>query len=266
MQHVKLSVLFIGAVALSGEVRFAILGDRTGETQGTVYADVWKEIKAERPRFVLSVGDTIQGLDDGLAEKQWSVVERVVTPAWWGKLYLAPGNHDIWSAASKALFEQHTRHRRHYSFDQGPVHVTVLDNSRADQFPAGELEFLEKDLAAHAGQPVKFVISHRPSWLFNAVMRNPDFPLQKLAKQYGVQYVIAGHIHQMMQAELDGVSYISMPSAGGHLRGSKRYQDGWFFGHALVTVRESKIRFEVREVGGRVTRADDWGVAGHKKP
>src|SRR5882724_3853319 len=98
MKHMRLSAcLAVASVALAqSPMRIAILGDRTGETQGNVYADIWKEVKAERPDFVLSIGDTIQGLNDGTAEEEWSAVERLVTPAWWRKLYLAPGNHDIW--------------------------------------------------------------------------------------------------------------------------------------------------------------------------
>ena len=248
-------------LALPAQTRFVILGDRTGETQGTVYADIWKQIKKERPDFVLSVGDTIQGLNDDTAEPEWQAVETAVGPAWWKKLYLAPGNHDIWSDASQALFDKHATRPRHYSFDQGPVHVVVLDNSRSDQLAAGELEFLESDLA-HTAQPVKFVVSHRPSWLFNVMLRNSNSPVQKIAKRYGVQYVVAGHVHQMMYAELDGVRYISMPSAGGHLRASGKYEDGWFFGHAVVVVEEREVKFEIRELGGRVSVPGDWGTAG----
>lgn len=260
--------LAIVALAFS-QTRFAILGDRTGETQGEVYADVWREIKAERPDFVLSVGDTIQGLNDASTEDEWLAVERLVTLPWWRKLYLAPGNHDIWSEASEALFEKYSKRPRHYGFDHGPVHVTVLDNSRSDQLSTGELEFLEQDLSAHANQPVKFIVSHRPSWILNAMLRNPEFPLHRLAKRYGVSYVIAGHIHQMIRAEIEGVTYISMPSAGGHLRASQKYEDGWFFGHALVIVQGGRIGFEVREVKGavglgRVSQASEWGLAGRR--
>jgi hypothetical protein len=111
------------------------------------------------------------------------------------------------------------------------------------------------------------VISHRPSWILNAVLRNPKFRLHELAKQYGVNYVIAGHVHQMIRADLEGVEYISMPSSGGHLRASKKYEDGWFFAHGLVTVEGSKIRFDLKEVSGplgagRITQPSDWGVAG----
>ena len=43
---------------------FALLGDRTGETQPGVYEKVLREATADAPAFLLSVGDTIQGLRD----------------------------------------------------------------------------------------------------------------------------------------------------------------------------------------------------------
>lgn len=79
--------------------------------------------------------------------------------------------------------------------------------------------------------------------------------------------MIAGHIHQMLAFHLDGITYLSMASSGGHLRASKRYQDGWFFEHSLVTVKGGSVQFKIEELTapfgqGRVTRPDDWGPAG----
>jgi len=247
-------------------LRFAVLGDRTGEPRPGVYEQIWRETAAENPAFVVSVGDTIQG-PPGAPEAQWREIEKILEPFRGIPLYLAAGNHDVWSPESERLFQQHSGHPVHYSFDSGPVHVTVLDNSRSDEFSPSELQFLESDLKAHAAQPVKFIVSHRPGWLISVALRNPDFPLHRLAKKYGVQYVIAGHIHQMLHFELDGVTYVSMASAGGHLRVSQQYQDGWFFGHALVEVDSGKIRFRIEEVKppqgkGRATSLDDWGLDG----
>jgi len=114
---------------------------------------------------------------------------------------------------------------------------------------------------------VKFIVSHRPSWLMDVMFANPNFAVHRLAKKYGVQYVIAGHVHEMLHVGLDGVTYLSMASAGGHLRASKRYEDGWFFGYALVEVNGRDVRFKIKELNpphglGRVTRPEDWGRAG----
>jgi hypothetical protein len=248
---------------------FAILGDRTGEPQPGVYQEIWKEIGAEQPAFVVSVGDTIQGTQDETAEAQWREIDRFLLQYRRYALYLAPGNHDIWSTKSEELFRQHAR-GLHYSFDYGQAHFTVLDNSRSEELEElsnDELGFLEADLKAHAAQPVKFVVSHRPSWLLNVALQNPNFRLHQLARRYGVQYVIAGHVHQMSHLQLEGVTYVSMASSAGHLRASEAYDDGWFFAHAIVEVAGKSVTFEIREVGpphgqGRVSRLADWGMRG----
>jgi 3',5'-cyclic-AMP phosphodiesterase len=260
-------LLYIRAAAAPDSFRFAILGDRTGETQAGVYEQVWKEVAAENPAFVISVGDTIQGMNDASAEAEWLEAGRILKPFRSYPLYLAPGNHDIWSEASERLFRQYAAHPVHYSFDYEQAHFTVLDNSRSDELPEQELAFLEKDLKAHAGQPLKIIVSHRPSWLLNVALKNPNFALHQLARRYGVQYVIAGHIHQMLRLELEGITYVSLVSSGGHLRLSGVYEDGWFFGHALVEVHGKNIDFQVKELStphgdGRITKLTDWGMAG----
>jgi Icc protein len=257
----------VATPAAAQTFHFVVLGDRTGEAQPGVYEEVWKEAAAEAPAFVVTAGDTIEGLNDATAESEWRAIEPMLKPYRRIPFYPAPGNHDIWSPVSERLFRQHTGHEPHYGFDYQQAHFTILDNSRSEQLSADELAFLEKDLQAHAAQPVKFIVSHRPSWLINAVMRNPDFALHQLARKYGVQMVIAGHVHEMLHVDLDGIRYVSMSSAGGHLRGTHNYEDGWFFGYALVEVSGREVKVQIKEIKpphgrGRVTRLDDWGAGG----
>ena len=119
-----------------------------------------------------------------------------------------PRTLTILSRRSEELFRKHTKHALHYGFDYRQAHFTILDNSRSEQLSPEELTFLESDLKTHAAQPVKFVISHRPSWLVEVIFKNRNLALYQLAKKYGVQYVIAGHVHQMLHTDLDGVTYI----------------------------------------------------------
>ena len=248
---------------------FAILGDRTGEAVPGVYEEAWNEVAAEHPAFVVSVGDTIQGLDDATADAEWQEAERILSPYRAYPLYLAPGNHDIWSDVSEGAFRKYAGHPPHYSFDYAQAHFTILDDSRSDELSAGEMAFLEKDLELHKAQPVKFIVSHRPSWLINVMFENSNFALHQIAKRYGVKYVIAGHVHQMMHADLDGVTYLLMGSSGGHLRASGKYEDGWFFEHTRVNVRGAEVDFQIEELRspygeGRVSTPQDWGKAGLK--
>jgi predicted phosphodiesterase len=260
----------IAQTPASDAFHFAILGDRTGEAEPGVYERVWQEVAAEHPAFVVSVGDTIQGLNDATADAEWRQVQRILAPFRTYPLYLAPGNHDIWSDLSERGFQKYAGHPPHYSFDYAQAHFTVLDNSRSDELSAEEMAFLERDLEVHKAQPVKFIVSHGPSWLIPVILEDSNFPLHQVAKKYGVRYVIAGHLHQMLHVDLDGVMYLSMASSGGHLRASGKYEDGWFFGDTRVDVRGADVEFRIEELKapygqGRITAPLDWGKAGLTK-
>ena len=132
------------------------------------------------------------------------------------------------------------------------------------------MEFLAQDLEKHAAQPVKFIFSHRPSWLVPAALRSTGFPLAPAGETVRIRYVIAGHVHQMMHIELDGVTYLSMPSSGGHLRASGAYDDGWFFGYAVADIQGSGVQLQIRELApphgqGRTSQLSEWGMLGRAR-
>jgi 3',5'-cyclic-AMP phosphodiesterase len=261
-----LIALVLLRAAAPGEFHFAIVGDRTGEAEPGVWERVWREVAASNPAFVLSVGDVIQGMDDATAEAQWRELETMLAPYRKIPLYLTPGNHDVWNEASAALYRKHSKRELHYEFDYGGAHFTVLDNSRGDALAPAEMEFLEADLAAHKAASPKFIVMHRPSWVIDIAMRNAASPLHQLAKRYGVRWILAGHVHQLIHAEMDGVTYFAAPSSGGHLRLSHKYEDGWFFGWTEVEVKGGEAAIAIHELGGRRSTLDQWGLAGLKPP
>ncbi len=269
-------ILIVGATcaaysARTGEFRFVILGDRTGGAVPGVFEEAWRETDQDHPDFVISVGDTIEGGDDLTVDAEWQRILKILEPYRRFRSFLTPGNHDVWSLASARAFEKYAKHPLHYSFDYEQAHFTILDNSRSDSMPAEELAYLQKDLEAHQKQALKFVFSHRPSWILQAVLGNPDFSLQRLAKRYGVTYIIAGHLHEMLHFEIQGVTYVSMASSGGRLRATRRYEDGWFFQHTVVTVHGNTADFDIKELNppfghSRETKLENWGSAGLARP
>src|ERR1700684_3275653 len=98
------------AAAQKDSFSFVILGDRTGEAQPGVYERVWRAAAAENPAFAVSVGDSIEGVNDATADDEWRRLEQILTLYRQIPLFLAPGNHDIWSARSQAAFEKHAGH------------------------------------------------------------------------------------------------------------------------------------------------------------
>ena len=252
------SRLSIGLLALplahAAGFDFAILGDRTGGAVPGVYEQVCKEIAAHHPDFIINVGDTIQGMDDVNTLDEW----KAVRPVWkyFGNtpFYLVPGNHDIWSPASARIWREQTGHPPQYSFDFRGAHVTVLDNSRADELGPDQLEFLEADLAAHAASQPKFIFFHRPSWLLRVKFQNGDFQLHRLARKYNAGFVVSGHAHEFDRSEYDGVQYIMVGSSGGSLtHGNGQVtansgRDGAYFGYAWVHVADAKANLEFRRL------------------
>lgn len=228
-------------MAVGAGFDFAILGDRTGKATPGVYESICRQVASRHPALVVSIGDTIEGLDDTAAAAQWADIRSAWKPFGDTPFYLVPGNHDIWSAASERLWRLQTGHPPQYSFDYQGAHFTVLDNSRTEGLGPEQLQFLESDLAAHASASPKFVFFHRPFWLIPVKFGNGNFPLHRLAKQYGVSYVVSGHAHQFDRSEYQGVQYIMVGSSGGSLTHGKamiqgNVPDGLYFGYAWVHV------------------------------
>ena len=233
---------FAAAKPATNDFHFCILGDRTGDAQPGVYERVWRYVEAQHPDFVINVGDTIQGGNDTTAEAEWAALkplwERYKVP-----FYFTPGNHDIWSPASRKIYEKETGHPASYGFDFENAHFTVLDNSQTEDLSDEQMQFLERDLAAHKDRDPKFVFFHKPFWLIPVKFQSAQFPFHQLAKKYGVRYVISGHGHQFLRLLDDGIVYIEAGSSGGKLKGEGS-ESGWFFGYTLVHVVGSKVEIQ----------------------
>jgi predicted phosphodiesterase len=276
----SLAVLLLGGVAgvraLSepkNDFRFSILGDRTGGAAPQIYGRVWREVDLLHPDFVVNVGDTIEGTSDAAAQRQWNELR----PLWQRykhyPLYFTPGNHDIWSDFSRSIYEKETGRPTFYSFNYQDAHFTILDNSLANELTPGQYGFLIDDLEKNRGRSPKFVIFHRPYWIFLVRVENREFELHKIARKYGVDYVISGHGHQLVRMVLDGIVYMEIGSSGATIaRGISQgqgFKEGWFYHHVWARVKGSKVNLTVKEIDGpmgegRVFRSEDWDANGPK--
>jgi predicted phosphodiesterase len=246
-----LLAVLVACGALARDFRFAIVGDRTGEANAAVYQQIWSEIGRLRPAFAINVGDTIQGGDDERAEAQWREAARAWTPFAVPR-YFTPGNHDIWNDASRRVYERATGRPPFYSFDFEGAHFTVLDNSAGTELSAEQMDFLERDLAAHRASAPKFVFFHKPFWLVFLKLGSGEFPLHRLAQKYGVDAIVSGHGHQLVALERDGVRYLEVGSSGAHMArgasGEEGFAEGWFYHHVEVDVKKGQPSMTAREV------------------
>ena len=249
---------------------FSIVGDRTGGASPGIYERVWREVEALHPAFVINAGDTIEGGDDSRAGQEWLALRPL-----WGRasIYFTPGNHDVFSEASRKIYEQQTKRPTFYSFDYQQAHFTVLDNSRSDELSESQLEFLRRDLEKNREKSPKFIFFHRPFWIPYVMFKSGDFPLHRIAKKYGVTCVINGHLHQFLHMKHDGITYMVVGSSGGSIgRGLKvgqGFREGWFFQHISAKVTGARVQFTVKELDGpegpgRSFNADEWDRTGPK--
>jgi len=284
MRTVKWTLLLAAAVALAAalaghrqveatanDFHFSILGDRTGSAAPQIYGRIWREIDLLGPAFVINVGDTIQGGNDSRAEADWDQVQPTLARYQKYPLFLIAGNHDIWSEHSRRLFQQRTGRPASYSFDYQNAHFTVLDNSQSATLSDEQHAFLERDLKASTGRRPKFVFMHKPYWLVPLRLGSGDFRLHEIARQYGVDYVIAGHTHNFARLSRDGVTYLVVGSSGAslakYLPDPASFSRGFFYHHVWVSVKGEQARFTVKELSGaggqgRMFSADDWGPGG----
>ena len=104
------------------------------------------------------------------------------------------GDHDAMVVASGPAFPRMAS----FSFDYGRVHWTVLDsNGYTDWGSPGMRAWLEADLKAAQGAVWRVVALHHP--LFQSARSHFDDqwmrPISPLLEQYGVDLVLAGHVH-----------------------------------------------------------------------
>src|SRR6185295_3300420 len=149
----------------------------------------------------------------------------------------------------------------------------VLDNSRTEDLPESELEFLRSDLEKNKDKSPKLIFFHRPFWIPYVIFKSGAFPLHQIARKYGVTAVINGHAHQFMHMSHEGIVYMVVGSSGGDisrgLKGGQGFREGWFYQFVSARVKGGKVEFTVKELGGpygkgRMFNADDWDRTGPK--
>ena len=208
----------VGSAGTGADVlRFAIIGDRTGDHVEGVYEQVLSEMMRLRPEFIINVGDMIEGYttDTTLLKTQWAEYKQVLKPVT-VPIHLVPGNHDILSDIQEQVYLKEIGDR-YYSFDERGFHFVVLDVGRwekSEQLPADQINWLIKDLSANSGAVQTFVFMHKPFWYNSLAVGKPD-TLHNLFVRYGVDAVFTGHFHQYFSAEYDGIKYTSLGSSGG---------------------------------------------------
>jgi hypothetical protein len=210
------------AAATAGAARFVALGDSgTGSVYQHAVAAALQTVPYE---FVLHLGDVAyeSGSRPELQKYFFGVYGRLARSF---AVFPIAGNHDYRTEAAAPLLEAFSlpdnapagRSERFYSSDWGGAHLVGLDTESLDQI---QLDWLERDLAAHAGRWL-IVFGHRP--LYSSGESGGDARLRGLLEpifqRHGVHLVLSGHEHDYERTRpLGGVTYVV---SGGGGRGTR---------------------------------------------
>ncbi len=274
-QGVESKVLtFQTAVKDTSPFAYVVMGDN--RTYPERFKKLAEKAFAERPNFVLNVGDVVS---NGANKKEWiteylapasELMKRVPT-------YVAIGNHER-NASWFYRYVSYPTPENYYSFDYGNAHFTIVD-SNAKLVPGSkQRRWLEEDLASSSAK-WKFVAHHHPPFSSDAddygntsveSSRRGDPRVQSLIpiyEKYNVDVVWCGHIHDYERTwpirdgkvdQAKGVIYIQAGGGGAELENFAPTRS-WFtakvlrnWQYCLVTIHEGTFRMMAYDIDGRM--------------
>ncbi|MBU6399902.1 MAG: metallophosphoesterase [Verrucomicrobia bacterium] len=245
----------------AGDFEFVVIGDtrpRFESESFRPFENLISRINTLEPDLVINLGDLIYGYGPRSKEKQWdryqAVAATIRVP-----YYQVPGNHDTHSRSARRIYGE--RFGKFYqSFDHGPCHFVLLDNTEEQRWGylgPGQLAWLKADLQQTRARAV-FVFMHFPVWEPERV--TPQYyafwerTLHPLFRANRVRAVFAGHYHAYGPTrQFDGIRYFITGGGGAELRPEYRQSGGE---HHFMRVQVSDAAFDVRVVTERGEMTD----------
>jgi hypothetical protein len=173
--------------------------------------------------IALHSGDWVERGTESHQTSQWwtysytNLMDNVKSIAYEGCI----GNHEddgsVWAKYWPFPFVASPRY--YYSFDYGPVHVTVLDQFTTYTNPSAQYTWLVTDLSAST-KPWKILVFHQPGWSagsYHANNTTVQSTIQPLCTQYGVQICLSGDNHYYSRADVNGVQHLTSGAGGAPL-------------------------------------------------
>jgi 3',5'-cyclic AMP phosphodiesterase CpdA len=172
-----------------------------------------------QPDLVLLTGDVV---DTGLREEY--AVAREILSGLRAPLLVIPGNHDE-RAAFRAAFRDHAylpaEGALHYVLELGDRRVIALDVTVPDEhhglFDASAEAWLEAALMAQPDRPA-IIMMHQPPIVTGVPYLDAyrcfgaDRLAACIARAPGVERVLCGHVHRLMQKRFGGTLLCTAPS------------------------------------------------------
>jgi 3',5'-cyclic AMP phosphodiesterase CpdA len=250
-------ILLFSPLLLHGQVPpFAIVGDTHVGQSGSAYEQIITLIDREGIHTIVHLGDAI---DRPGSAVQWAEFLRITGT---GKtLYLIPGNHDVDSQRSLAVYLRLFQ-KPYYSISEGDTLLVMLNTELPGEqakITGQQYVWLQDEL--RRPYRYKFVFLHQP--LFSVFLghgldkhREERDRLHRLFIRSGVSLVVSGHDHVYDRGLRDGITYVIASGGGGrrylpapngaflHYVAGRRVDAGYSFVVKDIT-GETKDRFSI---------------------
>ena len=189
-----------------------------GADTGAILRQAVPLMNALRPDFIVASGDLIS--DE--SEESYLRLQRLLQPVK-APIHFMMGNHDD-RAAFRRVFrpgEAPTAEPVCEAFEVGGVRFLLLDSvlpgKVEGELSAGQLTWLERELAAGPDRPTWIFLHHQPlpiyvRWLDALGLLNQEEFLAVLARHPQVRVVSYGHVHQVRRWRYGGVLFLSVPA------------------------------------------------------
>lgn len=250
-------------------VAITIYGYGDSRQQSTIHDSVVQQLLADvatdpvnKQTIVLHTGDLV---DNGNLEAHWDAHyfnrSNLNVLEFMSRMALVPcwGNHEGTGELLEKYFPYSNENEDgyYYSFDYGPVHVTVVDQHTNFLSGSTQYNWLEDDLAS-TEKLWKFVVFHIPPYSSGGRHANDadtQAYLSPLFERYAVAIVMSGHNHYYARCDVNGVQYITSGGGGAEL-------DDPGSGYPFVVIAEKTyhfIRYEIFNNQMIVTAVRDDG-------
>ena len=202
----------------AGEFQFAVVSDNSGTPRPGIWREAMQKLNLLRPEFVMSIGDLIEGYVSTPEQlhQQWDEFFADLAPLQ-VPFFFVSGNHDVGRPLWYDVYRQRIGPTWYY-FIYRDVLFLVLDTNDGADHGTGmsdqQIDWIEQVLVKHPASSVRWtmVFQHKPLWND----KNPQWNRikQMLADRQQVT-VLAGHIHEYMATEIDGIECVAMATTGG---------------------------------------------------
>ncbi len=128
------------------------------------------------------------------------------------------GNHEDAGVVYEKYYPYPYVNEQYWSFDYGPVHISVLDQSVDYTSGSAQYNWLVNDLSG-TDREWLIILLHKPGWSAGRHSNDQDVQnyIQPLCVQYGVDIVFAGHNHYYARTTVEGVKHVTTGAGGAPL-------------------------------------------------